>query len=86
MCGTVTDANWVFAELGHPTWLNFGGNYPLQKFNAVIWGEQRRQWPLSGKPEVVYLNHQICVTGLIQTYKTWAQIQDLQMSDIQVIN
>lgn len=86
MCGNVAGANWLFSLPGHPTWLNLGAAYPNQQFNAVIWGEQRRQWPLSGKPDVIYLNHTICVTGLIQMYKTWPQIQDVQMSDLQVIN
>jgi len=85
VCGKVAGANWVFAEPGHPTWLNFGKAYPNQNFNALIWGEQRRAWPLAGKPEVVYLNKTICVTGMIQMYKTWPQIQDLTKNDIQVI-
>jgi hypothetical protein len=33
----------------------------------------------------VYLNRVICVTGLIETYKTWTQIQNLAKADIQVI-
>ncbi len=86
VCGNVNATNWVFVEKGHPTWLNMGaGVYPNVKFNAVIWGEQRRAWPLNGKPEVVYLGRQICVTGVIEAYKTWAQIEDLTKADIQVI-
>jgi hypothetical protein len=85
VCGRVVSTNWVFALKGHPTWLNFGQPYPNPRFNAVIWGEQRREWPLSGKPEVVYLNQIVCVYGLIQMYKTWPQIQDLHKADIQVI-
>jgi hypothetical protein len=85
VCGKVASTNWVYAEPGHPTWLNFGLAYPNQRFNALIWGEQRREWPLSGKPEVVYLDKIVCVHGLIQMYKTWPQIQDLHKADIQVI-
>ena len=85
VCGRVNGANWVFAEPGHPTWLNLGPAYPNQKFNAVIWGEARRQWPVGGKPDVVYLNQVICVTGLIESYSSWTQIQNLTMTDIQVI-
>lgn len=85
VCGKVNAANWVYAEPGHPTWLNLGPAYPNQKFNAVIWGEARRQWPLNNKPDVLYLNKVICVTGLIQSYSSWTQIQDLTMADIQVI-
>jgi hypothetical protein len=85
VCGKVNGANWLFNKKGHPTWLNLGPAYPGQVFNAVIWGEQRRDWPLSGKPDVVYLDRVICVTGMIEAYQAWAQIQDLAMADIQVI-
>jgi len=85
VCGNVVATNWLFSEPGHPTWLNINRAYPNLRFNVVIWGEQRRAWPLSGKPEVVYLDRQICVTGLISSYQTWTQIQDVEKSDIQVI-
>jgi hypothetical protein len=86
VCGTVAGANWLFDKTGHPTWLNFGNAYPSQAFNAVIWGEQRREWPLNGKPEVVYPGHEICVNGLIEMYQTWPQIQDVSMATLMVIN
>jgi hypothetical protein len=85
VCGVVQFANWVFAEPGHPTWLNLDSTYPSVTFNAVIWGEQRRDFPLNGKPEVVYMGKVICVTGLIEQYSTWYQIQDLTKDSIQVI-
>lgn len=85
VCGKVNGANWVFAKKGHPTWLNLGPAYPNQRFNVVIWGEQRRQWPLNGKPDVVYLGKVICVTEVIQAYQGWTQMQNVEMGDIQVI-
>jgi hypothetical protein len=85
VCGTVVSANWVFALKGHPTWLNIDQGYPAPIFNVVIWGEQRRAWPVGGKPEVAYLNHVICTSGVIDTFKTWTQIQDVTINDIQVI-
>ena len=85
VCGKVNAANWIFIEKGHPTWLNLGPAYPNLRFTAVIWGEERRAWPLNGKPEVRYLNRVICVTGMIEGYQGWTQIQNLTMGDIQVI-
>ena len=85
VCGKVASARWVFAEKGHPTWLNFGQPYPNQRFNALIWGEQRRAWSLNGKPEVVYLDRIICVYGTIEMHQGSPQIQDLAKADIQVI-
>lgn len=85
VCGVVAGSNWVFLERGHPTWLNMGAAYPSQPFNVVIWGEERRAWPLSGKPDVVYLGKTICVTGIIRQYNTWTQIQDASISDIHIV-
>jgi hypothetical protein len=87
VCGKVASVNWVFAEKGHPTWINFGQPYPSQRFNAVIWGEQRREWSLNNKPEVMYPGHEICVgPGLIEEYGGWPQIQDLHKVDIQIVD
>lgn len=85
VCGTVDTARWLYSEPGHPTWLNFNRPYPEMRFNAVIWGEERRAWPLNGKPEVIYLGRVICVTGLVEAYSTWTQIQNLTIADIQFV-
>lgn len=84
VCGTVVATEWVFLENGHPTFLNFVAPYPSQPFNVVIWGEQRRAWPLSGKPDVVFRGRNVCVTGLIEAYRGWAQIQNVSMDDIEL--
>jgi hypothetical protein len=86
VCGHVDATNWLYDQPGHPTWLNFNHPYPDQRFNALIWGEQRRAWPHDGKPEVVYLDKDVCVTGLVESYSTWTQIQDLTINDIQVVS
>jgi predicted small secreted protein len=86
VCGAVVATNWVFGDPGHPTFLNLKEPYNHQVFNVVIWGEQRRKWPLNGKPDVVYLGKTICATGAIERYQTWLQIQNVAKSDIVVIN
>lgn len=85
VCGTVDTVRWIFDVTGHPTWLNFNRPYPNMRFNGVIWGEQRRAWPLGGKPEDVYPGREVCVTGLVEGYTGWSQIQNLTISDVQVL-
>jgi hypothetical protein len=85
VCGNVNTVRWLYSEPGHPTWININRPYPNMKFNAVIWGEQRREWSLNNKPEVMYAGKQICVTGVIETYNGWYQIQDLHKADIIIV-
>lgn len=74
VCGTVVAAQYLPDRPGRPTFLNIDKPYPNQRFNVVIWGEQRRQFPLDAKPEVALLGKEICVTGDISAYVDWTQI------------
>jgi hypothetical protein len=74
VCGTVVAAQYLPDRPGRPTFLNIDKPYPDQRFNVVIWGEQRREFPLDGKPEVVMLGKEICVSGEISAYVDWTQI------------
>jgi hypothetical protein len=85
VCGNVDTVRWLYSEPGHPTWINFNRPYPNMNFNGVIWGEQRREWSLNAKPEVIYPGKQICVSGVIEAYSSWYQIQDLSKADIYVV-
>lgn len=85
VCGNVDTVRWLESEPGHPTWINFNRPYPNMKFNGLIWGEQRREWSLNNKPEVMYAGKEICVSGVIEAYSTWVQIQNLAKADIFVV-
>ena len=74
VCGTVVAAQYLPDRPGRPTFLNIDKPYPDQRFNVVIWGEQRREFPLDAKPEVALLGKQICTTGEISAYVDWTQI------------
>lgn len=85
ICGNVDTVRWLESSKGHPTWINFNRAYPNMKFNGLIWGEERREWSLNNKPEVMYAGQQICVTGLVETYNGWYQIQNLHKADIVIV-
>ena len=85
VCGTVVAAQYLPQAPGRPTFLNIDEPYPNQRFNVVIWGEQRRDFPLSGKPEVVMIGREICTKGLIEGYKTYTQIQDVGIDEVDIL-
>ena len=75
VCGIVVDAHFVSSGKGQPTFLHFGEPYPNQIFTVVIWGRDRAKF---GRPEVQYLEKNICVTGKISSY---LRIPEIEASD-----
>lgn len=73
VCGHVNGANFVADSVGIPTFLNLDSAWPFQTFNVVIWGEQRADF--DNPPEERFFDKDVCVTGVIQQYDTWLQIQ-----------
>ncbi|MEO7119100.1 MAG: hypothetical protein ABIZ34_09035 [Candidatus Limnocylindrales bacterium] len=73
VCGHVNASNFVPTAIGIPTFLNLDSAYPTQTFNVVIWGSQRDAFDTA--PEVKFQDKDVCVTGVIQQYETWLQIQ-----------
>ncbi|MCY7418065.1 MAG: hypothetical protein LH650_06135 [Chloroflexi bacterium] len=85
VCGTVVAATYVETAPGRPTFLNIDHAYPNQTFNVVICGEQRRSFPLAGKPEVVMIGKQVCTKGLIEGYSNYTQIQDVGIDEVDIL-
>jgi hypothetical protein len=85
VCGTVVAAQYVEHAPGRPTFLNIDKPYPNQRFNVVIWGEQRRGFPLAGKPEVVMIGKEVCTKGLIEGYRNYTQIQDVGIDAVDIL-
>lgn len=61
VCGTISQ----ISSSSKATYINFGGYYPKQAFSAVIW---------SGSNELPVENENICVSGLVESYKGIPQI------------
>ena len=72
VCGKIVDTRFSSNSNGSPTFLNFDKPYPNHPFVAVVWGRDRSNF--SGKPEVLYKGKDVCVDGLIETYKGKPQI------------
>lgn len=62
ICGTVVDAK--FSEKSGNTFLNLDKRFPNDIFSVSIWKNDRVNF--SYQPEVLLLNKQICVTGLVR--------------------
>ena len=84
VCGKVVDSNYAVRSNGSPTFLNFSRAYPNHPFVIVIWGQHRSNFP--SYPETYYLLKNVCVTGLIESYKGKPDIAVSNRSQIVVVN
>lgn len=72
VCGTVASSRYSVKSKGSPTFLNIDEAYPNQVFTALIWGSDRDKF--ENPPEEYFEGKEICVEGLISTYRRKAQI------------
>lgn len=71
VCGTVASTNYATGSNGQPTFLNLNRPYPRHVFTALIWGDDRPKFPYT--PESLN-GKDICVQGVIESYKGTAEI------------
>lgn len=72
VCGKVYSARYMENARNKPTFLNMGAAYPNQALTVVIWADVRKQF--EDKPEVLFANKEICITGKLELYKDKPQI------------
>ena len=72
VCGKVFGTRFLENSNGRPTLINVGGAYPNELLTVVIYGDDREKF--TGKPEEIYSNKNICVTGRIVAFKGKSQI------------
>ncbi len=72
VCGVVASARFIATMPGQPTFLDLDRPYPDRVFTVVIWGLDRPRF--AGKPEEIYREQRICVTGRIDLSNGAAQI------------
>jgi DNA/RNA endonuclease YhcR with UshA esterase domain len=82
VCGTVTSATYAVRSRGKPTFLNLNKPYPNHIFTIVIWGSNRDKF--KNPPEVFFKRKEVCVTGLITTYRGKPQIEVEEPSQITI--
>lgn len=80
VCGLVVHAAFAAPVRGQPTFLNFGGAHPNQDFTVIIWGSNR---PKFGRPEVRYLDREICVAGRVHQHRGVPRIEAVEPIQIE---
>ena len=81
VCGKVVGIHFVSSGKGQPTFIHFDEPYPDQIFTLVIWGSDR---PKFGRPEEIYRDKELCVTGKITIYLGIPEIVATAPSQVQV--
>jgi hypothetical protein len=81
VCGKVVGIHFVSSGKGQPTFIHFDEPYPDQIFTLVIWGSDR---PKFGRPEEIYRDRDLCVTGKITLYLGIPEIVATAPSQVQV--
>lgn len=72
LCGPVAGAAHFDRLKGEPTFLNFDRAYPEQTFTVVIWGADAVKF--ERPPHRMFARQDLCVTGLVETYRGKPQI------------
>ena len=81
VCGRVVGIHFVSSGKGQPTFVHFDEQYPNQVFTLVIWGSDR---PKFGRPEDLYRNKDLCVTGKITSYLRVPEIVASNPNQVQI--
>jgi hypothetical protein len=81
VCGKVVGIHFVSSGKGQPTFIHFDASYPDQIFTLVIWGSDR---PKFGRPEELYRDKDLCVTGKITIYLGIPEIVASNPSQVQI--
>jgi hypothetical protein len=81
VCGKVVGIHFVSSGKGQPTFVHFDAPYPDQIFTLVIWGSDR---PKFGRPEELYRDKGLCVTGKITIYLGIPEIVARNPSQVQI--
>jgi hypothetical protein len=81
VCGRVVGIHFVSSGKGQPTFVHFDEQYPNQVFTLVIWGSDR---PKFGRPEDLYRNKDLCVTGKITSYLKVPEIVASNPNQVQI--
>ena len=82
VCGQVSEAVYLQEIGGNPVFINFGGRNPNHTFSIVIWGRYHRNF--SERPDLLYSNSYMCVTGTIEEHRGKPQIIVERQTQIEV--
>ena len=72
VCGMVVDTHYAQTSTGRPTYINFEEAYPNAVFTAVIWEDDRENFPFDASS---MLGLDLCVYGKITRYRGKPQMK-----------
>lgn len=81
VCGMVVGVHQATRSKGQPTFMNLNKPYPQQVFTILIWGSDRSKFE---KPLEALSGKEICVTGVIQSFRGKPEIIVKDPSQIMV--
>lgn len=73
VCDSVAEIVQITEIDGQPTFINLQRAHPDQPFTAVIWADDRTQWP--APPKTLYAEEPLCITGTIEMHEQTPQIE-----------
>lgn len=74
VCGIVQSTYMITSNGSQIVYLNMGGDYPNQTFTGLIWYSSSKD-NFYGRPDKKYKKKNICISGVISSYKNKPQIQ-----------
>ncbi|HWJ30247.1 MAG TPA: energy transducer TonB [Flavisolibacter sp.] len=80
--GRVFTARYYDSSENKPTVLDLNKNYGDKRVNIVIWGDERKNFAVD--PEQLYINRDVCISGLVQLNNNIPQIILHDKSQIKV--
>lgn len=74
VCGKI-QSTYIYSNTGSQIiYLNMGGEYPNHTFTGLIWYSSNKD-NFNGRPDKKYKMRNICISGVITTFKNKPQIQ-----------
>ena len=74
VCGKI-QSTYIYSSTGSQIiYLNMGGEYPNHTFTGLIWYSSNKD-NFNGRPDKKYKMRNICISGVITTFKNKPQIQ-----------
>ena len=74
VCGRI-ESTYISPNTGSQRiYLNMGGEYPNNTFTGLIWYSSNKD-NFNGRPDKKYEKRNICISGVITTFKNKPQIQ-----------
>ncbi|QOR75081.1 MAG: hypothetical protein IMW88_06760 [Thermoflavifilum sp.] len=83
VCGPIASTYFDSTSRRRPTFLNFRYPHPDETFTAIIWGDDRKNFPYA--PEVYLKNKQVCINGKVILFHDQPEMVITQPEQIKIV-